>query len=122
MKKTLITAIAAIPAAIAMATTTSRVIDARSNATTIGSAGKIVAASLGSTSASGQFRLEIGRQFDFGGTTVSSRNVIFGGPYSSNVSNVTFSAPIYVSPSDRIYCYGTNATNFTAQAILFIEQ
>ena len=117
MKKTLITAIAAISAAIAMATTTSRTIDARSNNTVMGTACKIVAAS-----GSGQFRLEIGRQFDFGGTIVSSKNVIFGGSYSSNISNITFSAPIYVSPSDRIYCSGVNATNFTAQAILFIEQ
>ena len=121
MKKIIITIAAAI-SMVAAATVSSKIVDSRSNGSTIGVSGKIVAASLGSTVTNGQFRLEIGRQFDFGSTVISSRRVVFGGTYSSNVSNVTFSAPIYVSPSDRMYCSGVNATNFTAQAVLFIEQ
>lgn len=121
MKKIIITIAAAI-SMVAAATMSSRTVDGRSNGSAIGVSGKIVAAYLGSTVTNGTFRLEIGRQFDFGSTIVQSRSSIFGGAYSSNVSNVTFSAPIYVSPSDKLYCSGVNATNFTAQAVLFIEQ
>lgn len=120
MKKIML-AIAVAASMTAIATVTSRVVDSRSNGSLVGQSGKIVAASLGSTVTNGQFRLEIGRQFDFGSTIISSRRVVFGGPYSSNSSNVTFTAPVYVSPTDRIYCDGTNATNFTAKAVLFIE-
>jgi len=121
MKKIML-AIATAISLVAVATVSSRVVDSRSNGSLVGQSGKIVAAYLGSTVTNGTFNLEIGREFDFGRTIVSSRNVIFGGTYSSNVSNVMFSAPIYVSPSDRLYCSGVNATNFTAQAVLFIEQ
>lgn len=120
MKKIMLS-IATAVSLVALATVSSRIVDSRSNGSLVGQSGKIVAACMASTVTNGQFRLEIGRQVEFGSTVVSSRQTIFGGTYSSNSSNVTFSAPVYVSPNDRIYCDGTNATNFTAKAVLFIE-
>ena len=122
MKKIIAIASVALAALIAHSAIVSRTIDATSDRKPVGIVGKVVSAHLGSVTNSGTFNLEIGRRFDFGSTIVSAQSVIFGGSYSSNVSNVVFTAPIYVSPVDTIRCYGTNATNGTAKAILFIEQ
>lgn len=129
MKKIILPLISAI-ALVAHADFATKTVDYRASGSPIGYTGRIVSAYLGSTVTNGTFNLSVSRKFEFDvsnpsnkiTTVVSQKTDIFSGSYSSNSSNVVFSTPIYVSASDRVFCDGTNATNSTAKAILFIEK
>lgn len=92
------------------------------NLASVGYWGEISSVSLASTTNSVDFKLSLVQFWSINGRSVTNSIPIITGTASSNVTNIVLDTPIAVKSSDFWLCSGTDFTNGTSVATVFIKR
>lgn len=92
------------------------------NLAPVGYLGEISSVSLASTTNSVDFKLSIVQFWNINGRSVTNSIPIITESASSSVTNIVLGTPIAVKSSDFWLCAGTDSTNGTPVATVFIKR